>query len=50
MNSTSDFLVLGGYLLTVDFDGEAWKTGVPGITSSLADSKNGTVVFLFSIH
>ncbi|KAF8508000.1 hypothetical protein JB92DRAFT_3121331 [Gautieria morchelliformis] len=30
MNSISDLLVPGGYVLTVDFDGEAWQTGVPG--------------------
>jgi SAM-dependent methyltransferase len=30
MNSISDLLVPGGYVLTVDFDGEAWHTGVPG--------------------
>lgn len=30
MNSISDLLVPGGYVLTVDFDGEAWQQGVPG--------------------
>lgn len=30
MNSISELLVPGGYVLTVDFDGEAWQTGAPG--------------------
>lgn len=30
MSSISNLLVPGGYVLTVDFDGEAWQTGVAG--------------------
>jgi hypothetical protein len=44
MNFISDFLVSGGYLLTVGFDGAAWQTGVPGTICYdfiFGGSKNG---------
>ena len=31
MKSISELLVLGRYVITVDFDGEAWQMGVPGM-------------------
>jgi hypothetical protein len=50
MNFISDLRVPGGYLLTVDFHGEAWQTGVPGTICYdfiFGGSKNGMVSSCF---
>jgi hypothetical protein len=50
MNFISDLLVPGGHLLTVDFDDEAWQTGVPGTICHdfiFGGSKNGTASSCF---